>query len=405
MSLNLGNYSPLVLSNQDSRVTLYWRNDVYTSGNRTVNYSFPYQDGEYVENLGRTAKQFNISAYVDVSISFLDSNTLEKILSSGQLLNIQLPLPINGKRFFESLELGGAYTINRSLQTAGVFEVSIPLIETVGRPKYVQTASKGLFSRLSAKIFRGNEEVFQNSFNAIGKGREVFNQTVNQTREVAIGIRRASQTLNSRADGVNALITSINEVIDNTETLVRTPATLSRNLSNIFQNLANTYENAEDLFDVCQNLGGFTLDTGASNNSNAKQQEVANANAFEKVVLANALALQYQASVNINYESQQELAKTIKELEERFNNLPTNIKANFDLYNSIQEARLFASQFFSDLNVSLPLLTTKQINKQPITLLSYSLYGNLNNTSLLQSLNNITDIMQIEGTINILSNV
>ena len=412
--VNISDYSQLTLSNSTQLVTLFWRADSYSAGQKIVQYDFPYKDGVFIENLGKSARRFNITALVDVNTSFFNANTLEQILQSGEFLRLQLPLPIDGQRNFELLQVDGVYTINRSLTTGGYFEVSIPLIQSIEQPTYEQVPNRGLFGKLAGAIFGEAGTQFVDNFSTkydtlqekVQEGKDLVQQGINATQNTAIALRNASNLAVSTVDTVNDFISSANELIDSAETLVRTPAVLSEKITNTFVNLQNTFDNAGDLFNVAKNLASFNLSTGGNNSSATKQQEQKNAETFEINVKANALALQYLASGNIDYQTQEDLFDIQKQLQESWELLPDNIRTNTNLYNRLQEMKIATARYLQGLAVSLPFTTTIDINSQPLTMLHYNLYGNLDNVDLLFTLNtNIADAQAMSGNIKILTNV
>jgi len=412
--VNISDYSQLTLSNSTQLVTLFWRADSYSAGQKIVQYDFPYKDGVFIENLGKSARRFNITALVDVNTSFFNANTLEQILQSGEFLRLQLPLPIDGQRNFELLQVDGVYTINRSLTTGGYFEVSIPLIQSIEQPTYEQVPNRGLFGKLAGAIFGEAGTQFVDNFSTkydtlqekVQEGKDLVQQGINATQNTAIALRNASNLAVSTVDTVNDFISSANELIDSAETLVRTPAVLSEKITNTFVNLQNTFDNAGDLFNVAKNLANFSLSTGGDNSSATKQQEQKNAETFEINIKANALALQYLASGNIDYQTQEDLFDIQKQLQDSWELLPDNIRTNTSLYNRLQEMKIATARYLQGLAVSLPFTTTIDINSQPLTMLHYNLYGNTNNVDLLFTLNtNITDAQAMSGNIKILTNV
>jgi prophage DNA circulation protein len=412
--VNISDYSQLTLSNSTQLVTLFWRADSYSAGQKIVQYDFPYKDGVFIENLGKSARRFNITALVDVNTSFFNANTLEQILQSGEFLRLQLPLPIDGQRNFELLQVDGVYTINRSLTTGGYFEVSIPLIQSIEQPTYEQVPNRGLFGKLAGAIFGEAGTQFVDNFSTkydtlqekVQEGKDLVQQGINATQNTAIALRNASNLAVSTVDTVNDFISSANELIDSAETLVRTPAVLSEKITNTFVNLQNTFDNAGDLFNVAKNLANFSLSTGKDNSSATKQQEQKNAETFEINIKANALALQYLASGNIDYQTQEDLFDIQKQLQDSWELLPDNIRTNTSLYNRLQEMKIATARYLQGLAVSLPFTTTIDINSQPLTMLHYNLYGNTNNVDLLFTLNtNITDAQAMSGNIKILTNV
>lgn len=395
-------YSDLIISNSSNRVVLSWVQDEVQQGDKLATYTYPYTDGEYLESLGKSAKVFNITGRIDINTSYSNEKKLIKILEGADLITLELPQPINGKKKFTSLRLAGAYSINRSLQNKGLIDFIIQLKQTIDAPKYTQTITAGAFGGLVDNIFKKTSSIFENVFNAVNKGQEVFTNATEGVRQVSATMRRVSETVSGAVDGLNELNTTLSELTNSAETLIRTPATLAGKLSTTFQNFRTTFTNARDLFSTMRSLTSFSLDTGATNNSPTKQQQIQNAKAFEDNIKVNSLALQYQASVNIEYTTIEDLEDIQTQLQDSFNQLPEDI--DIDLYRQIQDARSQAKSIFDGLTITLPRITTIQVNQQPLDLLCYSLYGNLDNLELLQDLNDIIDIERVSGNIKIISN-
>ena len=185
---------------------------------------------------------------------------------------------------------------------------------------------------------------------------------------------------------------------------MQAPSTLSANLRTAFDNLGVAYNSSQDLFNTTKGLFGFDQrDQNTNGNSQLQQDIKENQDQINNFINVAALATAYDAAANIDYSNLDELNQVITELEAGFNSLPDIER---DLYDSLVEMKIEATNIFSQLAISLPNVAEYElINPVSLNVLTYKLYGSLDLKETLRLLNDFSDTSQVQGTIKILTNV
>ena len=368
-------------------------------GRKTVTHEYPNANNRYVEDLGLLEKKFTITAFTDDNVSDSLRDQFIAELDKAGIGTLIHP------RYGEQRVVVIGYNIVDNIRQLGISQFTIEFEKSsLNKLPELIKGNKGFLSNLKDTVLGSSKEVFDNAWKTVSNNRAKFNSANQTLRLAAREIKRVSQTIQGSASTFSDFTTSINEIIDSSVSLVLSPTVLSTNIRTAFNNLSVAYSSSQDLFDVCLQLFGFDQkDQDVIGDSIQSQDIRNNQNQINNNINANALALAYNAAVNIDFATLDDLNLTISQLEDGFDSLPT---LNRGVYSDIQAIRVEANRIFSNLSISLPnIIDYTILNPVSLNVLVYSLYGSLDLKNQIRDLNQFIDTSQVSGTIKILNNV
>lgn len=371
-----------------------------TGGRKTISHEYPNKKERYVEDLGGLEKKFTLNVYTDDNVSYADRDSLVNALDQEGVGDLVHP-SIGDLRV-----VCVGYTFNESIKELGItrFSINFEIASQNILPTKVK-GSKGFLANLKSKILGKNEEAFNNGWKSVKNAKAKFDSGVKTLKRTANKINNTAKQIQGAGDSFADFATSLNQIVASANKLVQAPSILASNLRTSFDNMAVAFNNSKDLFKTTAKLFGFNeSDQAVIGNSQTQTDIKSNQDALNNFVNVAILATAYEASVNIDYDNLQELNQVITDLENGFNKLPKNIDR--DLYNSLIEMKIEATNIFSQLAISLPNVADYEVfNPISLNILVYKLYGSLELKESIRLLNNFNDTSQIQGNIKIFTNV
>jgi hypothetical protein len=213
-------------------------------------------------------------------------------------------------------------------------------------------------------------------------------------------------SLAKKVEGAGSLLSEFSNtiavVINSASRLANSPRELATQLKIGFDSLESNIANARVLYNVVGSYFGFSSgDTNAVGNGGIQTEIRQNQQAINNVIRTNALAIGYVAATLIDYKTSNELNEFRQTLKNEYDNLLEQIPD--EILQSLEELQVNANRFFDRQVLTLPSLQTINVNTQPLGVLVYSFYGNLNEYNNIYNINNIRDARQVSGNITIVN--
>jgi hypothetical protein len=387
-------------------VPFLWQNDTISNeGRRTVTHEYPDappQRARDVEDLGASNDTINVVAQIDYSANFsLRDNFLNALNSEGSgtlILPTEDPIEVSVK----------TYSRDNSLQRLGVVSFNISFEQTgANRFPEVVRGSIGEVTTLKDEVLDQNNSFLSNSWESVKGSKVLFDSAVSKLTDSINnkenGIRKIASSVRSQGDGFSEFSASLNAIVDSAIDLVQSPSRLGDELQTAFNNLELAYETSGDLFDATKGLFGFSAgDKTITGTSSIQDKKIKNQDLLNDLISTNALVIAYNAAVQIDFQSTNELDQVNEDLENGFLMVDTNI--DNDIYQNLLSIRQEANAILETLRVGLPTITTlEDIPAQPLITLVYGLYGSYDNMDLVENLNNFTDVTSVSGDIRVIS--
>jgi prophage DNA circulation protein len=384
------------------------RNSNITRGGKSVTHEYPNDDRRYVEPLGILKPTINLTAVISGDDYINHRDLLLEALDNANTGILVHP-------WYGNLRVAPKpYTVDESDTSIGeciinmIFEVADPPVnprQTQSQLSFISSLSEQLDTNLISRIgevFSVAKE-FTRNFTAaklkIGNLITEFNVFSNY-----FGTSNNTNNLNSEQ----------NTFTDNIVSAINAPATLGTNISNLFDAANNVNSDPTAIFSGMQKIFSFGNDDVPIDFVTRETSErITNNGIINASVQTYSLIYAYQNAVQMTFDNETQLDQTRNLLELQYGNIYSGVLSEalgltyydvlgddiIDLLESLRNACRLA---FDQISVNTDKIAQITVNSTPATILSYQYYGNTDNADSLISLNNITDVSFISGTINIL---
>lgn len=366
------------------------------SGRKTVVHEFPNQDKRFVEDLGYLNEVITIQGCVPTEAYFSGRDGLKRALETrgyGQLLH-----PFYGMRKAVCTQ----YTIKEDTKELGY--VKFNMVFTVGQELNFAASGQQTFG----DIFQAVEIMFSAITDVM---------TANFTFEADYS-RKSPYIINSMED----LLTYVDQA--NTQYTVRSTflpdkeasfkdwfLAYERNISlylfnptqyisatiTLFNKLDAITRDGKTGLDIARRLGQYQFSDSTDNMSTdslAHQYVNRMRSLVELTALVGSFGLTARNYSVASFNNVTALTEADAILEEQYQNiigkldnidLPLN-----DLADAVDSVRSKSSSYTSKRELKLPTLTEVDGREQPLTVLTYMLYGSVDNVEMLRELNKTT---------------
>jgi len=365
-------------------------------------HEFPNRDRAYVEELGLSALSISIQGEIYVpqnNKAILDLTKIATEEGSGELI-------LEREKFINMV--CGGIDINPSLITAiGMQPYTITFIQT--EPTITSTnndVNVGYVERLKNRVFTQNKTAFINKKAALLAKYPTLSKNIAATKDALASIPKISsemlslaKTVQGSASGFSEFTNTLNVFVANAGTLINSPSVLAESIGFSMASLETAFDGALALFGVSKSMTSFQVNTDAYYGTSSTKDIIdTNRNLINDNIVTTALAQCYFASVNIDYESVQDLEDNRIFLESVYESLDIE-RLDEDLYQTLNELRVIANKTLDNIALQLPSIATYDITQRPLARFVYGLYGNLDNLDLTDTLNNAKDVSMLSGEV------
>ena len=368
-----------------------------TGGRKTVTHEYPDSPTREIEDLGLLLNTFNIEAIIDTNTSYASRDAfVEKLEKPG--IGVLVHPRLGRKNVVVK-----SYTENDNLiSERGVVKFSI-VFEEAARPEFpldfVGTISK--VNQLKGAILQAQQAVGAALF-AINKVKAAYGAAVSKVNAISDNLKALTSGIVGSADTLANLSTAIVQLRTNLTALLQSPETLFLRISNAVDLMRTAPTGDRDAFEIMSKLFDFDAGDGVAigTSPNIVQRQT-NQDLLNGIVRIGALAEAYDAAVNIEFDSFNDLNDIKDRLEDAFNGIIGTAESS--VADLLHELRIEANKNLDNLSLNLASVAT--INTKPISLnvLAYQLYGSLDNKEALRKLNTSVDTSRLKGAINILT--
>lgn len=394
--LDLSTFDQLTLNGIDC----YLQSTSLTGGRKKISNEYPFRKERYVQDLGELERKFSIVVLIDDNLGFDDKKDLIAELEAEG--NIEMVHPEYGELQVQCM----GYTCeNDYIRESGISRFTINIeVASLNISPADATANKGFLANLKSKLLGKNEAKFNEAFKSAKNAKRKVDKGVKSIKKVSTKMNATARKIQGLGDSFANFTTSMNQIANSAKTLAQSPSILASKLRDSFDNLQTAYRTSKEAFNVIKDLVG--LDAGESQaigNSQEQKDIVNNQQQLSNLISANAMATILDSSVNIDFESIEDLQQIINDLELSFAKLPKTLDK--EIYSDLLLMKVEANKVFNQLSLTLPNIANFELTN-PISLnkLCYLLYGNLNKKQSLLSLNNIKDTSLVVGSIKIFTN-
>lgn len=373
-------------------VSFLVKNSEINFGQQTVTHQYPDSDKTTVEYLGLKEDQFELTIYVHGAGLIEKRNRLKEALKKGADGTLIHPYEGEVNCAVISARVVDADTKLRVSSFSVVFQKSTPQ----DFPEISTNTKPGILNSLN-NLLNTVEDSFDNmsndySYNSIENGSKLNDLT--DTFDTAL---RLTYKLTDRANLANEEILDFKSKIS---TYASAPSMLKRAFTSLFSTINLIASNNREQTRILKQFYDFgDNDREVPETTLERAEKAKNFNIINKAVKANSLGLAYSTASQINFENTEELDEVRQELEDQYEAIKENLEN--EVLQSLQSVRDLTLSYFD--NLDLNNVITHNTNPTSLILLTYALYGNLDNYQALLDLNNFKDPNFIQGEVKILS--
>lgn len=370
-----------------------------TSGRKSATFEFPNQDRRFVEDLGKLTKVFSIQGTItgpnylskrDALISALESS------GSGQLVH---------PTFGTKTVFAKPYNLTEDLTALGEARFSMLFEETTQNIFPAATSNNipqitALATQLLTSVNGDVGSVFNVTSSFIGN--YVDSQT--KLNDLSSLFDQQTKPFSSTEQFTNEFSGVLRDFNDNINTNIRNPSSLGDSIESLFISSDNLGATPRDKFNLATKFFDYGDDDVPFNIVTESQKErESNRKILNAAVQVSALSNAYRAASLISYSNNEELIEILKQLNVQFNKIIDNTNLTLATIDELNDLRTLFRIFYqkTELNISRVIEFTTQ--PTPLTVLTYQIYGDLDNFDDLVNLNNVNNPGLVEGTLKVLT--
>lgn len=382
-------------------VSFYAINSVMESGRKQVTHEFPNSDRRFVEDLGRFQNVYKISALVTGSgLDYTaNKNALVEVLEEGGIGLLVHP-------YYGTISVvAKQFSVQENITRVGeaifdlTFEKSDPALVPIGNSinfSNLDILSDNLLSLLATNIgfgfslFNNYPNNFLDAVSLISLIAGAFNINTRLFTQNRGFINIFSQLLNSYTSSANQLVTN--------------PSELGNQTMNLFKETDNVVTAPEDKLTVYTKFYDFNdTQSRVPPTTFERIQRQNNRDILNDSIQAGALVQSYRAATQIEFTNVRELDQVQDTLETQYQKLANKDSLSDDVKLGLQDLRNDSRLFFEQEKLNVNQIDTIETFLQPLTVLTYQYYGDIDNVEKLVELNDVKNPSFVEGQIAILT--
>jgi prophage DNA circulation protein len=368
-------------------------------GRKTHTFEYPNKKYRFVEDLGENLRTFEINAIITGDDDYL-------IKREALILALQwkgtgvLTHPFYGMVFVAVKD----YTVTENLTTLGECQFKITFEETRNNiypvsgdigTAFVENAINELAPYLEAFVVTQFATSFKhNTADAANKCTQL-NDSLQPTKPVATD-DNVLNDFNSKSIDFNTNI--YKSLQDNTS--------LAESISDLLEAFNNLGLSSEDAYALNSSIYYFGIDDIPIKDTTAERHErILNRKILNSYVNCLILEALYANALEITYLDDQQISTKEQDLEEKYQYLMSNNVLDIDILRQLETLRNNVKKFFNKLKVNVSKIITVTVPKTPLTVLLYRYYAAFDNENEIIALNDLDNVTDISGNIQILSEV
>lgn len=342
-----------------------------SGGHRNVTHEFPLKDKPYVENMGRKAEAFTVSAYVFGDNYFDQRDALLAALRVGDAAELVHP-------YLGTLKVHcNDWSLSETTDEGRMARFSINFIEA-GEVEFPSATNDVVTLAFNAADTAKTLAIadFEDSFSTDALADFAVTDAVGKATDAANDILAIAKTVNDLAVGELGFVTEINDFIGDVTTLVQTPATLATRVFSMVEGL--TAIASSPLVGIRKLAGLFEFGSDDDEISTAtltRQRQAANRTALNSLVQRAAVIEAARNAPSADYETVQDAVDVRDVIADKLDVIMEDATTSDDVFRSVQALRTQVVRSVPPDPVSLPnLVTVTPVVTQPALVLAYEIY-------------------------------
>jgi prophage DNA circulation protein len=373
------------------------------SGRRTQIYEFPQKDVPYVEDLGRKARNYVITAFVcgtSLNPDYMDQrdNLIGVLEQEGPGVLVH---PYLGELTLQVL----TFRVRETKDDGGMASFSITFAET-GAILYPTTSNNAAADvssnagNLAALLVNGMTGFSASAANLAQNAANDINNAVNMIRSVTTPFMRVIKN----ADQINR---SLNGIMTNVSVLIKTPGNLADSFMNVISSFQNTIDTMLAFNAVNAVVNSFqSIYSGRTyENSATGVQQKANDTLMVQMLVLSGASTAALIATQIQYTTVEQADEIASAVDAMIDFVIYSVTDD-NIYQAVIDLKVALHQAVPSNSAVLKTIQSYQVkNSIPALVLCYQIYGSLDNFDDLINRNDISNPACIPGgtTLQVLS--
>lgn len=404
-------------------------------GRRQAKFEYISTDRRQVQDLGRYLREFQVTGYLQnnpqTGQNYFENRDalLAKLESDGVRI---LRHPFYGQISVTT----GIYSLKEDINKLGCGIISFtatqiseeiensPLPKTNERvtSKSVANKAQEVDSKLNSdsaskfslvkkfkSAYQSAKDIYTNTLDQIQKViqplAEDINDAANFAKDVENDVDQVNTYLNNPSSLFGTIIDKLSGINGLTNNINQSIAGLKRfdQFGDALNNFGTGVPTTDQSGFAIENLSPFVR--VPQNPITVKEDNIkSNADLLTNTVKQSALINIYSLSAQVDYESVQDIDEIEQYLEDRYNELRESIGDT--VYEDFAELRQLSRQLLDNKRLTTATIRTIDLKTiTPLSVVSYRVYEDSTRATEIQDLNNITDIINVKGNIEVLTDV
>jgi len=383
-----------------------------TGGRKTSKKEFPNRDTQTIEDLGLQPRIYNLQIVIAPRTTVAGGTTntqqgyfeyRDAIIAAienkgpGELIH-----PLYGR--IENV-VAVTYSINEDFSDFGRtrLNVTFETSNDTGIPRQTITALSQLTQANALVNTAVNADITDN-FLVTTKFTNNFGDAATKINAIIDAAVDATSFLGAESDEINEFNSFINDLTADVNSLVTSPPTLATQINLLFTNIDGLFGTAtnrarafEGLFDFGSNDEDDVQPTTAGRIERKQNRAVLNG-----AINASALGFAYVNVSQVQFDNVREIEEAADDLEVQFQRVMTSGSSD-DVISEVTDMRVIVQQFFDEQKTIAKQIIEVNVYTTPARVLSYQYYQESKSADDIISLNNITDVSFVDGTVEILT--
>ena len=397
------------------RKVSFFISDTRTEGGRkTVTHEFVNSNNRSTEDLGKMLKKFRVTGVVVAdekdptgATYFTNRDNLIGALERKGKATLQHPF------FGEISVVAKPYTLTEDLSKLGVatfvmeFEVAS---DTVQPFRATSSSSQTLEKTIELNGFLVID--VSDSFIVSDNAPESYKKAKSLLERVAESFKVVNEAFDTDTEAVAEFNTALQNFTGAIVPLIDNPARLAEAVLDLFNTLDNVlvddltqalniYKNFFD-FNTTSPTIGISTDVGNAISEEAAEI-ITNEQGITLQVRTTSLSYAYGDVALVEFTNVEDLEDSQATLEIQFQALYEDQTTSSEVKESLQELGDTANKFFEEQKLTINDVTEIDIKRMPAQVLTYALYGSLDNAQAIIDLNGDPDVSFYDGTVRALT--
>lgn len=368
-----------------------------SGGRKTITHEFVNSNERNVEDLGLLQKTFNITAVITGPSYTQKKEALIRALEEGGRGVLVHP-------FFGRLNVvAKPYSLVETLTELGEAKFSLIFERSEDNPQpqaagsSIQTVANKVnevFDKLESDVsdFFGVSRTFPRN----------FKDAESKLADVTAGFQTATGRIRNNTAGLNAFNSTLLDFQSDANALILAPQELGASLVGLFTTMRGIATTPIEYTEILKNFYDFgSDDVPIMLTTPERVERDDNRTAIDNVITVGSLADSYRFVVTIDFDTVDDIDGAQASLDDQYNatfeDLPTDTKI------IINELRNQARDFLDNQRISAKRIIDIETKRLPAQVLTYSLYGNVDETEKIIELNNVKDVSFVEGQVQVLT--